>query len=135
MGTYLAVKLVLILVFVVVGIIARVAKGSGSTPANQNRNYSQPNQVPFPPANNPIIPNPPQVPTSGDPFEQNMFSTPQTNYNPSSAPQEFYCMYCGKKFGSVEALMRDTCFSHPNAGAGLQKHVLYQGAGKPNTGF
>jgi hypothetical protein len=70
--------------------------------------------------------------------EQSSFSnmsTRNTNSNMGAGAQSYYCMYCGKKFQSISALKMDTCFKHPKADQGLQKHVVYTGAGKPNIGF
>jgi hypothetical protein len=70
--------------------------------------------------------------------QQSSFSnmtTRNTNSNMGAGAQSYYCMYCGKKFQSVSSLKMDTCFKHPKADQGLQKHVLYNGPGKPNIGF
>ena len=154
MGTYFAVKIVLILIFAVVGLIAKVARGSKTNPQQQNFQSKPPNQAPFPTANNQFQPSSPQIP---NPFQQindanngpgtsetdinSLFNNPPTNFsnppvqNTYSDVQSFYCMYCGKKFGNVDALLKDACFKHPQSANGLQKHVLYRGAGKPNVGF
>ena len=79
-------------------------------------------------------------PSYKDPFseQQSSFSTMSnrnTNSNMGAGTQSYYCMYCGKKFQSINTLKMDTCFKHPKSDKGLQKHVLYAGAGKPNIGF
>ena len=60
---------------------------------------------------------------------------PSTKSNMSQGNDAYYCKYCGKKFQSVAALKMDTCFKHPKADQGLQKHELYTGMGRPNVGF
>ncbi|HTL80636.1 MAG TPA: hypothetical protein VL651_02965 [Bacteroidia bacterium] len=72
--------------------------------------------------NNPFAP-------QADQFET--FHGKKTNEDPNAV----YCMYCGKRFSSVDLLLKDTCFKHPKSELGLQKHVLYRGVGKPNVGF
>ncbi len=79
-------------------------------------------------------------PSFNDPFseQQTSFSTMSnrnTNSNMGAGSQSYYCMYCGKKFQTINTLKMDTCFKHPKSDRGLQKHVLYTGAGKPNIGF
>lgn len=41
----------------------------------------------------------------------------------------FYCEYCGMKYGSVSSLTANTCMRHPN-GTNRGKHSLYQGSEK-----
>ncbi|MDQ3112415.1 MAG: hypothetical protein M3R17_21240 [Bacteroidota bacterium] len=82
----------------------------------------------------------PSTPSFKDPFDEQQagFSTMtnrNTNSNMGAGSQSYYCMYCGKKFQSTAALKMDTCFKHPKSDQGLQKHVMYTGAGKPNIGF
>jgi hypothetical protein len=70
--------------------------------------------------------------------EQDSFSnmpSRNTNSNMGAGSQSYYCMYCGKKFQTTAALKMDTCFKHPKSDQGLQKHVMYMGAGRPNIGF
>jgi hypothetical protein len=122
-----------------------------NTPSQNPFQQNVPPANQFPQADNPFMPNPPTIPSN--PFQQNQSSqgvdtffddnkdafsqasTRNTNSNMGAGAQSFYCMYCGKKFQSVDALSRDTCFKHPKADMGLQKHVLYRGAGRPNVGF
>ncbi len=90
-------------------------------------------------ASNPFS-NTPTPPSFSDPFDekQDAFSNipkHNTSSNMGVGSQNYYCMYCGKKFQSTAALKMDTCFKHPKSEQGLQKHVLYTGAGKPNIGF
>lgn len=122
-----------------------------------NQNPFQNPQNPFEQQQNPFQSNPPAIPNpfAHIPKNQNpstqetnietffddrkdafsQASTRNDNSNMGAGTQSFYCRYCGKKFSSVENLTRDTCFKHPNSDQGLQKHVLYQGAGRPNVGF
>jgi hypothetical protein len=150
MATYLVVKIVLILLFALIGIIARIAK---SKPTPPQQNYSNPynqNQNPYqqtpPPIQNPFQQFPQnQNPTTNETDINSLFdersnsfsntSTRNTNSNMGVGAESFYCMYCGKKFASRDALTKDTCFKHPNSAVGLQKHVLYQGTGRPTVGF
>ncbi|CAN5192413.1 hypothetical protein BH09BAC5_BH09BAC5_06330 [soil metagenome] len=103
--------------------------------------FTQPssNTNPFQSTNNPFT-NTPTPPSFTDPFDekQDAFSNipkHNTTSNMGVGSQNYYCMYCGKKFQTVAALKMDTCFKHPKSDQGLQKHVLYTGAGKPNIGF
>lgn len=111
-----------VVIVVVIRLLIMAAKSNASKPKN----------YPPPPPQNPFQ-NPSQ------PNYQNTFTSP-ANFNPAGnnpPPQQpaYYCMYCGKKFQTAKALLMDTCFKHPNSEAGLQKHVLYRGPGKPNIGF
>lgn len=66
------------------------------------------------------------------------FSQPasqNTHSNMGHGSQNFYCKFCGKKFSTIQVLIKDTCFKHPNAEQGLQKHIVFEGKGKPNVGF
>lgn len=75
--------------------------------------------------------------TSQSPFDDTYANMPSRNTqsNMGAGSQSYYCMYCGKKFQSTAALKMDTCFKHPKSDQGLQKHVMYMGAGRPNIGF
>jgi hypothetical protein len=145
-----AIKIIVAVVFLAFYLIKKAAKGNTaptkfqqppqntSNPFQQNPNTNQNpfqqnpavNQNPFqqspPPIQNPFLQQP-------DAFSQP--STRNTTSNMGVGSQSFYCRFCGKKFSSVENLQRDTCFKHPNSDQGLQKHVLYQGVGRPNVGF
>lgn len=41
----------------------------------------------------------------------------------------YYCEYCGTKFGSVSSLTTSPCTKHPN-GTNKGKHKLYEGSEK-----
>jgi hypothetical protein len=86
---------------------------------------------PFPSTNNP----PPFGEKMDDAFTNFGAKPPSTKSNMSQGNDAYYCKYCGKKFQSVAALKMDTCFKHPRADQGLQKHELYTGMGRPNVGF
>ena len=102
------------------------------TPTYQQNNPFKQNTSPFN--------NSPPPPSFKDPFDekQDAFSNipnHNTQSNMGVGSRNYYCMYCGKKFQSTATLRMDTCFKHPKSDQGLQKHVLYTGAGKPNIGF
>lgn len=116
-------------------------------PANQNpfqqqQNPFQQQQNPFQQQQNPFQQNQSNSGSSqdGNFFDNNkdafsQASTRNDNSNMGAGSQSFYCRYCGKKFSSVDMLSKDTCFKHPKSDQGLQKHVIFQGAGRPNVGF
>ncbi|MEO5643998.1 MAG: hypothetical protein ABIQ40_20470 [Bacteroidia bacterium] len=161
LGIYVAV----IVIFLIVRLVMRLAKTNSTPPVfKSNPPFNNPSMRQPPPyvpssqqqpkddfsnlfdqSNNPYEqkPNPfanPSAPSFNDPFDeqQSSFSTMtnrNTNSNMGTGSQNYYCMYCGKKFQSIAALKMDTCFKHPKSDKGLQKHVLYNGAGKPNIGF
>jgi hypothetical protein len=153
--------IVILVIFLIVRLIIKVAKTANNPPPpRQNPNpYNNPpmKQPPpyVPPSQQPTTdfstlfeeqkssyqsPNPFTNPVSPPPFNatQDSFSnipSRNTHSNMGAGSQSYYCMYCGKKFQSIAALKMDTCFRHPKADQGLQKHVLYTGMGKPNIGF
>lgn len=47
----------------------------------------------------------------------------------ASAPEVFYCRYCGNKFSSVRTLTANFCQRHPE-GPYKGRHALYLGAEK-----
>jgi len=158
--------IVVLIVFVVIRLIIKLAKNNNSTPTYKpNQPYNNPGSMKQPP---PYVPPGQQQdmnindflktqkpsfhqganifntspPPFNNPFteQQDAFSnipnhSTNTKSNMGAGSQNYYCMYCGKKFQSVASLKMDTCFKHPKADQGLQKHVLYTGMGKPNIGF
>jgi hypothetical protein len=78
---------------------------------------------------------PPFSGTTDDAFTNFGAKPPSTKSNMSQGNDAYYCKFCGKKFQSVALLKMDTCFKHPKADQGLQKHELYTGMGRPNIGF
>lgn len=159
MGGYLFIKILVVLIIIGARFAIKAARNSSSnqpfTPP-QNPYQQQKNQ----PLNQFGLPQQPysgqQQNPSTDPFgisQQNNQQPNQQFGNIGNAPQpnlynesnyahkqrittsaEFYCMYCGKKFQSAQALKMDTCFRHPDTSI-LQKHVLYQGPGRPELKF
>jgi hypothetical protein len=155
--------IVIIIVFVVIRLIMKLSKTNSTTNYKPNQPYNNPGTMKQPPPYVPQQPGmtmddflKTQKPsfresanifnTSPPPFnnpftqEQDAFSnipnhSANTKSNMGSGSQNYYCMYCGKKFQSIASLKMDTCFKHPKADQGLQKHVLYTGMGKPNVGF
>ncbi len=125
-------------IIIVVRIIRFIAKSN----ATSSRNPSSPQKGnPFQQSNFNQLPGKTQQQNSANqkPNYQNTFTSAE-NFNPmGNNPQpvstSVYCMYCGKKFPNLKLLSMDTCFKHPNSEAGLQKHVLYRGVGRPNIGF
>lgn len=152
---------VIVVVLIVRGIIRLAKTNQTPPPFKQNPPYNNPSmkQPPpyVPPSENEmdlsdflktqkpsfheghnIFNTPPSSPSN--PFKQDQssfsnMSTGNTNSNMGAGSQSYYCKYCGKKFQTTAALKMDTCFKHPKSDQGLQKHVLYSGAGKPNIGF
>ncbi|MBI3510589.1 MAG: hypothetical protein HY064_07990 [Bacteroidetes bacterium] len=139
--TAAAAKIVFGLVFLFIYIMIKVARGKNNAPKMPPQtNYPNPflqqqqqNRNPFPPShanpqNNPK-PNYRDTFTSPENFQS------QGNFPPPQTSNAYYCMYCGKRFSTIDLLMKDTCFKHPKSEQGLQKHVLYRGVGKPNIGW
>ena len=56
-------------------------------------------------------------------------SSTQKNENAKTNSRSYYCVYCGKKFNSVQALTMAYCTLHP-AGSLKGKHKLYEGTEK-----
>lgn len=152
--------IVALVIFLVVRLIIKVAKTTNNTPPpRQNPNpynnppmkqpppYVPPSQQTMDDLNDflktqdssfnqrPNIFNTSPPPFSGTQSPVPNMSSRNTNSNMSPNVQSYYCMYCGKRFQSTAALRMDTCFKHPKADQGLQKHVLYTGMGKPNIAF
>lgn len=50
----------------------------------------------------------------------------QKTETPKTEKPQFFCKYCGKKYGSISSLTSDTCYKHPY-GHNKGKHDLYQG--------
>ena len=148
----LGIKIFIILAFVIIRFAVKAARSKSSspppfrsTPQPPAPNMKQPppyipptsqQQNPFQQSNPFQTPTPPPFTgTSGDAFENFGAKPPSTKSNMSQGNDAYYCKYCGKKFQSVAALKMDTCFKHPKSDAGLQKHELYTGIGRPNVGF
>ncbi len=56
-------------------------------------------------------------------------SSNQKNQNIKATSRNYYCVYCGAKFNSVQALTMANCNRHP-AGGFKGKHKLYEGTEK-----